>query len=59
MKQQRVPDPAPVPLPPDGPAPSRARYRILAVLFLITTLNYADRATLSIVGTDISASSRE
>lgn len=43
---------------PAGPAPTRARYRILAVLFLVTTLNYADRATLSIVGTDLAAALR-
>ena len=37
------------------PAPTRARYQILAVLFLITAINHADRATLSIVGTALSA----
>ena len=35
-------------------APTRARYLIILVLFLVTTINYADRATLSIVGTDLS-----
>ena len=29
---------------------SRVRYGILAMLFLVTTINYADRATLSITG---------
>lgn len=32
---------------------SRVRYSILAMLFLVTTLNYADRATLSITGSAI------
>lgn len=32
---------------------SRIRYSILAIIFLITTVNYADRATLSIAGTDV------
>jgi ACS family glucarate transporter-like MFS transporter len=36
------------------PAPTRARYQILAVLFLTTAINHADRATLSIVGTQVS-----
>jgi MFS transporter, ACS family, glucarate transporter len=31
-------------------APTRARYWVVGVLFAVTTLNYADRATLSIVG---------
>ncbi len=49
-----------MPNPPDppgpGPAerPTRARYLIVLTLFLVTTINYADRATLSIVGTDLS-----
>jgi ACS family glucarate transporter-like MFS transporter len=34
--------------------PTRARHGIVFCLFLITTLNYADRATLSIVGGDLS-----
>ena len=29
---------------------SRTRYWILAMLFIVTTVNYADRATLSITG---------
>ena len=32
---------------------TRTRWGILAVLFIITTLNYADRATISIAGSDI------
>lgn len=32
---------------------SRARWMILAMLFAITTINYADRATISIAGPDI------
>lgn len=32
---------------------SRARWGILAMLFLATTINYADRATISIAGPDI------
>lgn len=35
--------------------PSRVRYRIIALIFLITTLNYADRATFSIAGEAASA----
>ncbi|MBV8618483.1 MAG: MFS transporter [Curvibacter sp.] len=42
---------------PAGPVPrgesaraGRVRYLILAMVFLVTTLNYADRATLSITG---------
>ena len=30
--------------------PTRIRYRIIALIFLITSLNYADRATFSIAG---------
>ncbi|MBW8778551.1 MAG: MFS transporter, partial [Burkholderiales bacterium] len=29
---------------------TRVRYAVLAAIFLITTLNYADRATLSVTG---------
>lgn len=37
---------------PNDPAvrPTRIRYRIIALIFLITSLNYADRATFSIAG---------
>lgn len=34
--------------------PTRVRYLIVLVLFLVTSLNYADRATLSMVGPDLS-----
>lgn len=37
-----------------GRPATHARYWILAVLFLVTALNYADRATLSIAGSDLS-----
>src|SRR5215472_14640888 len=37
----------------DTPATGRTRWGILAVLFIITTLNYADRATISIAGPEI------
>jgi ACS family glucarate transporter-like MFS transporter len=33
--------------------PTRIRHWILLLLFLLTTVNFADRATLSIVGTDL------
>ncbi|MGA2195554.1 MAG: MFS transporter [Bryobacteraceae bacterium] len=33
-----------------SPAPTRVRYLVLAMLFVATTLNFADRATLSIAG---------
>ena len=39
-----------------GLRPTRVRYRIIALIFLITTINYADRATFSIAG---SAASKE
>jgi len=39
-----------------GLQPTRVRYRIIALIFLITTINYADRATFSIAG---SAASKE
>jgi MFS transporter, ACS family, glucarate transporter len=40
---------------PTSPAqrPTHARYWIVFFLFVITAINYADRATLSIVGTDL------
>jgi MFS transporter, ACS family, glucarate transporter len=40
--------------PPPDSRPTRVRYWIVLVLFVITAINYADRATLSIVGTDLS-----
>jgi len=33
---------------------TRKRYIVLAMLFLVTTINYADRATLSIAGPALS-----
>ncbi len=41
---------------PASPATKRTkvRYLIVLILFLLTAINYADRATLSIVGTDLS-----
>jgi ACS family glucarate transporter-like MFS transporter len=33
--------------------PTHVRYLIVGILFLLTSVNYADRATLSIVGTDV------
>jgi MFS transporter, ACS family, glucarate transporter len=36
-----------------GQSATRARYFILLMLFLATTINYADRATLSIAGTPL------
>ena len=33
--------------------PTRVRWSILAVLFIVTTINYADRATISIAGPEI------
>jgi ACS family glucarate transporter-like MFS transporter len=35
--------------------PTRVRHRIIALIFLITSLNYADRATFSIAGSSASA----
>ncbi len=32
---------------------SRSRWGILAILFIVTAINYADRATISIAATDI------
>jgi ACS family glucarate transporter-like MFS transporter len=36
-----------------GPTATRVRWLVLAMLFTVTTINYADRATLSIAGADI------
>jgi ACS family glucarate transporter-like MFS transporter len=41
-----------VPAPLDGRR-THVRYEIVFFLFLLTAINYADRATLSIVGTDV------
>ncbi len=38
---------------PNSAKASRVRWGILAMLFLITTINYADRATISIAGPEI------
>ena len=45
---------ASLPAPVAGAVPTRARYWIILILFVVSTINYADRATLSIVGTDLS-----
>jgi len=37
-------------LAPGAQIPTRIRYQIIALIFLVTTLNYADRATFSIAG---------
>ena len=36
--------------PPTGQRPTRVRHRIIALIFVITVINYADRATFSIAG---------
>ena len=56
MQKHGVHSPHAASPPASGPAeaPTRARYLIILVLFLVTTVNYADRATLSIVGSDLS-----
>ena len=33
------------------------RYLILLIIFIVTAVNYADRATLSIAGTEVAKSS--
>src|SRR4051812_26886965 len=40
----------PTTMPPVGERPTRVRYRIIALIFVITVINYADRATFSIAG---------
>jgi len=35
---------------PEPARPSRVRYAVLLMIFVVTTLNYADRATLSVTG---------
>ena len=59
MQKHRVPSKpgsaaAATPGAPLADQPTRARYWIILILFVVSTLNYADRATLSIVGTDLS-----
>lgn len=44
----------PSPKLPSAQKKTRARWFIVFMLFLVTALNYADRATLSIAGTDMS-----
>src|SRR4051794_17057093 len=34
----------------DASKPTRVRYWVLLMIFIVTTVNYADRATLSITG---------
>jgi len=36
-----------------GAKPTRVRWTILAILFIVTTINYADRATISIAGPEL------
>jgi MFS transporter, ACS family, glucarate transporter len=43
---------APTPTSPADSKPTHVRWFIVLVLFLVTTINYADRATLSIVAND-------
>lgn len=40
----------PIAMPDADPRPTRVRYRIIALIFVITAINYADRATFSIAG---------
>jgi len=44
--------PAPLRAAPDAPA-TKVRWLVLGLLFAVTTINYADRATISIAGADI------
>jgi MFS transporter, ACS family, glucarate transporter len=53
-RQPEMTSPASPPPAAAGEAPTRARYWIILILFVVSTINYADRATLSIVGTDLS-----
>ena len=39
-------------------AASRVRFRIIAAIFLLTTINYASRATLSIAGAPLADQAR-
>ncbi len=47
MKNQHIPSPG------AAAKASKVRWSILAMLFIITTINYADRATISIAGPEI------
>ncbi|WUR15842.1 MFS transporter [[Empedobacter] haloabium] len=52
MPTQQLKQPAARPDP--RPArPTRVRWSILAILFIVTTINYADRATISIAGPEL------
>ncbi|KKI89686.1 glucarate transporter [Bacillus sp. SA1-12] len=42
------------PITPNSEKKTRTRWMIVAMLFLVTAINYADRATLSIAGSDMS-----
>jgi ACS family glucarate transporter-like MFS transporter len=50
---QDVPQPRVIARAASAPKPTRVRYWIVAMLFVATTVNYADRATLSIAGTPL------
>ena len=55
MLSLSTPGSAPTPHPgAKPPRPTWIRYEMVAMLFIATTLNYADRATLSIAGSPIS-----
>src|SRR5579864_3931891 len=50
-----IKQPAAVPLgAADTARPTRVRYWVLLMIFIVTTVNYADRATLSITGPTMS-----
>ncbi len=42
-----------MPTSPPDQTPTRVRWRIVLLLFAVTAVNYADRATISIVGADL------
>ncbi|PLR41773.1 MFS transporter [Chimaeribacter californicus] len=46
--------PSPRAVPVEQAQPGHFRYVVLAMIFLITVINYADRATMSIAGTEVS-----
>ena len=43
----------PGPAATDSASPTRVRWLILGVLFFVTTINYADRATIAIAGPEL------
>jgi len=57
MTTAAVPEPerSPAGVQPTSVRPTRVRYTIIALIFLITSVNYADRATFSIAGDAASA----